>query len=150
MNPVLNNNLLVVEDSDEDFEAFRRIVRKFSFNSPIYRCVDGEDALNYLLQAGEYANNTSASRPAMILLDLNLPGMDGRDVLMQIKQNATLKMIPVIVFTTSSNPKDIDVCYEHGVNGYIVKPIDLSKLKETIEVFIQYWFEISTLPQAYG
>ncbi|KAB8334123.1 response regulator [Scytonema tolypothrichoides VB-61278] len=150
MKPVLNNSLLVVEDSDEDFEAFQRIVRKSSVYPSIYRCVDGEDALNYLLQVGDYANHTSASRPAMILLDLNLPGMDGRDVLMQIKQDATLKMIPVIIFTTSSNPKDIDVCYEHGVNGYIVKPIDLSKLKETIEVFIQYWFEITTLPSFMG
>ncbi|MBW4627843.1 MAG: response regulator [Brasilonema octagenarum HA4186-MV1] len=150
MKPVQNNSLLVVEDSDEDFEAFRRILRKSSLHAPIYRCVDGEDALEYLFQVGEYANNTSRSRPGIILLDLNLPGMDGRDVLIAIKQNATLKMIPVIIFTTSSNPKDIDVCYEHGVNGYIVKPIDLSKLKETIEIFIQYWFEITTLPQAYG
>lgn len=150
MNSVQNNSLLVVEDSDEDFEAFKRIVRKSSLHTPIYRCVDGEDALEYLFRVGDYANQTSGSRPGIILLDLNLPGMDGRDVLMQIKQNATLKMIPIIIFTTSSNPKDIDVCYEHGVNGYIVKPIDLSKLKETIEVFIQYWFEITTLPQAYG
>ncbi|MBP5972053.1 response regulator [Brasilonema sp. CT11] len=150
MKPVQNNSLLVVEDSDEDFEAFRRILRKSSLHAPIYRCVDGEDALEYLFQVGDYANHTSRSRPGIILLDLNLPGMDGRDVLIAIKQNATLKMIPVIIFTTSSNPKDIDVCYEHGVNGYIVKPIDLSKLKETIEIFIQYWFEITTLPQAYG
>lgn len=142
------NPLLVIEDSDEDFFAFERMVRKSSFANPIYRCSNGDEALNFLYHSGEYADPVLAPRPAMILLDLNLPGLDGRDVLGQIKQDTTLQTIPVVVFTTSSNPKDIEVCYQRGVNGYIIKPIDVSKLRQVIQFFIAYWFEFSILPSS--
>lgn len=139
-------SLLLIEDSDEDFEAFRRIVRKSSLKNQIYRCTNGDDALDFLYQSGKYCDSTIATRPGIILLDLNLPGTDGREVLEQIKQDHTLKTIPVVVFTTSSNPKDIDTCYQYGVNGYIIKPIDVKKLIKAIQTFIDYWFEVSTLP----
>lgn len=137
--------LLTIEDSDEDFTAFERVVRKLSINKPIFRCTDGEDALEFLHHTGKY-NGHQVTRPAMILLDLNLPGMDGRDVLWQIKQDENLHSIPIVVFTTSSNPIDIEVCYQRGVNGYIVKPIDTSKLIWTIKLFMSYWFDVTTLP----
>lgn len=140
--------LLVIEDSDEDFEAFGRMMRKSSVNNPIYRCTDGDDALDFLYHTGEYIDSTKAPRPAIILLDLNLPGTDGREVLEQIKKDELLKIIPVVVFTTSSNPKDIEVCYRYGVNGYILKPIDVNKLMKTIQIFISYWFESVILPDA--
>lgn len=145
---VENSNLclLVVEDSDEDFEAFGRMMRKSSLTNPIYRCTDGEDALDFLYHSGEYTEEAKAPRPALILLDLNLPGTDGREVLKQIKQDDKLKIIPVVVFTTSSNPKDIEVCYRYGVNGYILKPINIEKLSKTIQLLISYWFEAIILP----
>lgn len=138
--------LLVIEDSDEDFEAFGRIIQKLSFKSPIYRCKDGDDALDFLYSTGKYANAPSTPLPRIILLDLNLPGLDGREILNLIKQDNLLKTIPVIIFTTSSNPKDIEACYNQGINGYIIKPMDLNKLIRSIQVFIDYWFEVSTLP----
>ncbi len=141
-----NSCLLVVEDSDEDFEAFGRTMRRSSIANAIYRCTDGEDALDFLYHSGEYTEETKAPRPALILLDLNLPGTDGREVLKQIKQDEKLKMIPVVVFTTSSNPKDIEVCYQYGVNGYILKPINLEKLTKTIQLLMSYWFEAIILP----
>jgi CheY-like chemotaxis protein len=140
--------LLLVEDSDEDFEAFGRIVRKSAVNHPIYRCSDGDEALDFLYNTGEYANFTQTPRPGIIVLDLNLPGTDGREVLAQIKQDENLKTIPVVVFTTSSNPKDIDICYRHGANGYIIKPIDFTKLTKTIQILIDYWFEAVILPDS--
>lgn len=140
--------LLVVEDSDEDFEAFGRVLRQASITHPIYRCTDGDDALDFLYRTGEYIESAKAPRPGIILLDLNLPGTDGREVLEQIKQDEDLKIIPVVVFTTSSNPKDIEVCYRYGVNGYILKPIDIKKLMRTIQVLIDYWFEAVVLPDA--
>jgi CheY-like chemotaxis protein len=82
-------------------------------------------------------------------LDLNLPGLDGREILSQIKQDETLKAIPIVIFTTSSNPKDVKTCYQRGSNGYIMKPIDARKLKHTLERFIEYWFELSALPDCY-
>lgn len=141
-------SLLVIEDSDEDFAAFERILRKASIANALYRCVDGDDALDFLKHSGQYQELTKAPRPAIILLDLNLPGTDGREVLAQIKQDSELKMIPVVVFTTSSNPKDVEVCYRCGVNGYILKPIDVKKLMRTVQVLIDYWFEAVILPSS--
>ncbi|MDZ4872624.1 MAG: Response regulator rcp1 [Chroococcidiopsis cubana SAG 39.79] len=138
--------LLLIEDSDEDFEAFGRIMRQLSVINPIHRCIDGDDALDYLYHDGEYADLERVLRPAIIVLDLNLPGTDGREVLEQIKQDEELKIIPIVVFTTSSNPKDVEVCYRYGVNGYIIKPMDVKKLMHTIQILIQYWFEVVILP----
>ncbi|MCU0570759.1 MAG: response regulator [Oculatellaceae cyanobacterium Prado106] len=139
-------SLLVIEDSDEDFVAFERIARRSAIPNPIYRCSDGDEALEFLYQTGEYADASLAPRPAMILLDLNLPGTDGREVLRQIKQNEILKTIPIVVFTTSSNPKDVEVCYQQGVNGYLIKPIDVHQLRRTVQIFFEYWFKMSLIP----
>jgi CheY-like chemotaxis protein len=141
--------LLIVEDSNEDFEAFLRFVRQFSQIIPIYRCTTGDQALDFLYHTGSYAHQTIAPRPKLILLDLNLPGTDGREVLCQIKRNEHLKTIPVIVFTTSSNPKDIEACYQKGANSYIVKPINIEQLKQNVWTFLNFWLEISTLPHGH-
>jgi CheY-like chemotaxis protein len=140
--------LLMIEDSDEDFEAFGRLIRKSAVSNPIYRCTDGDEALDFLYHSGEYVDSSKAPRPSIILLDLNLPGTDGREVLEAIKQDEALKTIPVVVFTTSSNPKDIQSCYQKGVNGYIIKPIDVTKLRRTLQILIDYWFEAVVLPEA--
>ncbi len=140
------HTLLVVEDSDEDFAAFERIVRRLSFTHPIYRCGDGDQALDFLHRTGDYADPDRVPRPSLILLDLNLPGTDGREVLGEVKQHEDLKTIPIVVFTTSSNPRDIETCYKQGVNGYIIKPIDIQKLTRTIQLIVEYWFEAVTLP----
>ena len=133
--------ILVVEDSDEDFEVLTRIMQELSCVYPTYRCCDGDDALDFLLQTGKYSNSALAPRPAVVLLDLNLPGTDGREVVEIVKQDATIKMIPLVVFTTSSNPKDIDFCYRQGVNSYLLKPMGIDALSQTIRNFCHYWFE---------
>lgn len=138
--------LLIVEDSDEDFETLQRFLRSFRLTIPLYRCENGDQALEFLLQTGKYANPELAPRPSLIILDLNLPGTDGRQVLYRIKLDDNLKPIPVVVFTTSSNPKDIEVCYQYGVNSYIVKPINFVKLKKTIQTIVDYWFGVNILP----
>ncbi|MEW6493696.1 MAG: response regulator [Cyanobacteriota bacterium] len=138
--------LLLIEDSDEDFEVFRRIIEKRSIDKPIYRCIDGDEALEFLYHTGQYINSDKAPRPAVILLDLNLPGTDGREVLEQIKKDDEFKNIPVVVFTTSSNPKDIEACYRYGASGYIIKPININKLRRIIQIFFDYWFEAVVLP----
>jgi CheY-like chemotaxis protein len=138
--------LLLIEDSDEDFETFQRMMRKGCVANPIYRCIDGDEALDFLYHTGKYIDSAKAPRPSIILLDLNLPGTDGREVIEQIKQDDSLKSIPVVVFTTSSNPKDIETCYRYGANGYILKPINIKKLMRTFQIFIDYWFEAVVLP----
>lgn len=136
--------LLVVEDSDEDFAAFMRITKSLAIPYPIERCVDGEEALNILQQVPQ----DNYGLPSVILLDLNLPGTDGREVLREIINNSCFQPIPTVVFTSSSNPKDIEFCYKLGVRSYIVKPINLKKLKKTITSFWSYWFKIVILPES--
>ncbi|QLE57071.1 response regulator [Nostoc sp. TCL26-01] len=140
--------LLIIEDSDEDYEALRRIMHKEVVLNPIFRCHDGDDALDFLYHKGIYNNNQAVPRPAIILLDLNLPGTDGREILAQLKQDKDLKYIPVIVLTTSCNPKDIEICYRYCVASYIVKPIDINRLVKTIHSFLTYWLDIVILPDA--
>ncbi|MEH2255683.1 response regulator [Nostoc sp.] len=140
--------LLIVEDSNEDFEVLQRFLKRSSIVVPIQRCIDGEQALAFLYRTGNYIDRKSAPRPGLIMLDLNLPGTDGREVLRRIKQDDNLNMIPVVVFTTSNNPKDIEVCYRYGVNSYIVKPINFAQLKRDIQMLVEYWFEVTTLPDS--
>ncbi|WP_088889701.1 response regulator [Leptolyngbya ohadii] len=146
--PVLQTpSLLIVEDSNEDFEALQRFLRRSPMPIPFQRCVNGEQALAFLYRTGNYADPQVAPRPSLILLDLNPPRTDGREVLRRIKQDDNLKKIPIVVFTTSNNPKDIEICYQYGANTYIVKPIDFELLKQSIQQLMQYWFQIATLPE---
>ncbi|MFB8789727.1 MAG: response regulator [Potamolinea sp.] len=147
MNSKVTKPVLLIEDSDEDFEAFGRMLRKSSIKVPIYRCTNGDEALDFLNHTGEYIDGIKAPRPGIILLDLNLPGTDGREVLQQIKQDENLKSIPVVIFTTSSNPKDIDICYRYGISGYVLKPMDIKKLMNTVQVIIEYWLGTVILPE---
>lgn len=80
------------------------------------------------------------------MLDLNLPGTDGREVLAQVKQDQRLKVIPIVVLTTSSNPKDIDFCYRAGANSYLIKVVQLEQFTRSIGHLVHYWFEAVTLP----
>jgi CheY-like chemotaxis protein len=142
----VNKPLLVVEDSNEDFRMLQRLMRRMEVQNPIYRCTNGDDVLDFLYREGDYDNPDLAPRPSAILLDLNLPGMDGRDILERIKQDGAFKKIPIVVFTTSSNPQDIDECYQKGANGYLIKPMDAQELQKTVQSFIDYWLETNTPP----
>jgi CheY-like chemotaxis protein len=141
--------LLVVEDSDEDFEALSRIVDRIStFDLLIYRCIDGDDALDFLNLDGKYRDLQNRPNPDLIFLDLNLPGTDGREVLATIKSAQNLKTIPVVVLSTSSDPKDIAACYQAGANSYMLKPMKFDKLRDTVQVLLDYWFKATILPTA--
>ncbi len=138
--------LLIVEDSNEDFTTVQRLLQRSPLVIPIYRCINGDQALAFLFRTGQYANSELAPRPGMILLDLNLPGTDGRQVLYRIKRDDQLKSIPVVIFTTSNNPKDVTDCYQYGANSYITKAINFAKLKQDIQTIVSYWLEVTTLP----
>ncbi|VXD15473.1 Response regulator rcp1 [Planktothrix serta PCC 8927] len=137
--------ILVVEDSDEDFTALTRVMRQLRYAHPIYRAIDGDDALAYLYHQGVYANTEFTPTPDLILLDLNLPGTDGREVIQQVKQDTILRSIPIIVLTSSSNPKDVQTSYLYGANSYLLKPVGIDAFKQTIQHFIHYWLEVSLL-----
>ncbi|RCJ15259.1 two-component system response regulator [Nostoc sp. ATCC 43529] len=154
MTKKLHEPLLVVEDSNEDFRMLQRLMRRMSVQNPIHRCTNGDEVIELLYQqrsntydqGEEPCNSQLALRPSVILLDLNLPGIDGRDILARLKQDKIFREIPIVVFTTSSNPKDIELCYQKGANGYLVKPMDAEELKKTIQAFVDYWLEANTPP----
>ena len=139
--------MLLVEDSPEDREATIRAFKKAGMANPIQCCVNGDDALDYLFQRGRYANAVQAPRPNLILLDLNLPGTDGREVLAEVKKSEKLRSIPVIVLTTSTDARDIEGCYQMGANSYVKKPVDLEGFMLSIQRLKDFWFEVVILPR---
>ncbi len=136
----------MIEDSDEDYQIATRAFSKAGLDNPIYRCADGDTALDYLYQRGNYNDSTAYPKPKMIVLDLNLPGTDGRDVLKEIKSKRELRSIPVVVLTNSSSKQDIHSCYKLGANSYIEKPVDIEGFTRAIEKLKEYWFHIVHLP----
>lgn len=142
--PVINPEpLLIIEDNNADFRMFKRLIRQMDVQAPIYRCKTGDEALDLLYQRGQYQDTDGVVRPSVVLLDLNLPGTDGRMLLGRIKQDQTLKKIPVIIFTTSSAPSDIEYCYEQGANSYLVKPVQIRELERTVRAFVDYWLGVN-------
>lgn len=137
--------ILVVEDNAEDYTALSRAFRKHALQHPVLRCEDGDQALEYLQGHGKAAG-WPATLPALVLLDLNLPGTDGRMVLETLKKDPRLRVIPVIVFSTSSSARDIEHCYQLGANSYLTKPIEYAVLEEKIRLTIHYWLGVSELP----
>ncbi len=143
-----STEILIVEDSDDDFEAAQAALsHDNNFANQLVRCEGGDEALDYLFGRGDYSGAAKPKQPSMVLLDLNLPGTDGREVLRTIKSDPVLKVIPVIVMTTSEHEDDIDSCYRDGANSYIVKPIGTKVFFEALSRLRDYWFEIVVLPR---
>jgi len=142
-----SQTILIVDDSDDDFEILLRAFKKQNnLQNPIFRCENGQKALDYLFYKGNF-EKADHPYPGIILLDLNMPGIDGKQVLEKIKQHEELREIPVVIFTTSNDEKDIEHCYQLGANTYIQKPVDLQRFMEAIERLKEYWFEIALLPK---
>jgi CheY-like chemotaxis protein len=141
--------ILIVEDSDEDFYAFLRAAQNLEFVQqlpyPFLRFQDGDETLDYLFHQEQY-QELDAPLPVLILLDLNLPGTDGREIIHQVKSDSGLLMVPIIVFTTSNNARDIQTCYGYGANSYLLKPMGSGKMQQTIQQLFQYWLNLAILP----
>lgn len=146
MSSIGDNPILIVEDSHEDFAIIRRALKKAAVANHVIRCKDAFDALDYLYRRGDYADAAVSPRPAIVLLDLNLPGMTGRELLQHIKVEARLNDIPVIVLTTSGDVGDMRACYALGAAGYIQKPIKPGRLVTAFKNLAAYWFETVSLP----
>lgn len=138
--------IMIVEDSDEDYEALVWALRKANPAYATIRCADGDEALDYLFRRGEYAPPAPAPRPAIVLLDLNLTSVDGVEVLQQIKADEDLRLIPVVVWTNSASPEDVARSYRSGANSYMLKRLDLDAFVREVEALTRYWFEVVMLP----
>lgn len=139
--------ILVVDDNDEDRHSTVRAIRKAGLANNVELCESGGMALDYLYRQNGFADPACSPRPGMILLDLEMPGLDGRDVLTRVKDDEALKTIPVIVLTSSIAASDIEKCYACGANSYLQKPISFPGLVESIQKLADYWFEIVVLPK---
>jgi two-component system response regulator len=135
-----SRSILVVEDSDDDFEAVKRAFAAIGVHTFIERARSGEEALAYLRD--EYR-----VKPGIILLDLNMPGMDGRKTLMAIKQDKALKSIPIVILSTSDDMHDVEASYDLGANTYIHKPAHFDGLVMAVKQVREYWFDSALLPK---
>jgi len=136
-------DILLVEDSPSDILITREAFAEFKVLNSLHVVEDGVEALAFLKHEGKYA---SAPRPDLILLDLNLPRMNGREVLAKIKADQNMKKIPVVILTTSHAEQDVLQSYDQHANCYIVKPVGFENFVEAMKSIRQFWFSIVTLP----
>lgn len=138
--------IMAVEDSPEDYEALLRALKKAGVTNPVVRFESGDDALDYLCGRGGHLESVRSPRPAIMLLDLNLPGLDGREVLHIIKTDPNLRMIPVVILTTSSEESDVLGCYAEGANSYVQKPLRIDDLVSVMRDLSNFWLDSALLP----
>jgi CheY-like chemotaxis protein len=137
--------ILMVEDDPRDVELSLTALEDYNLANEVVVVRDGEEALNYLTYQGQYAARASGN-PAVMLLDLKLPKVDGLEVLRQVKLNEKLKMIPVVVLTSSHEEKDLVASYTLGVNAYVVKPVDFHQFVNAIKELGVFWAVINAPP----
>ena len=137
--------ILMVEDDPKDVELTLTALEEYNLANEVVVTRDGEQALDYLYCRGEYKTRSSGN-PAVMLLDLKLPKVDGLEVLKQIKSDGELKMIPVVVLTSSKEEKDMVASYKLGVNAYVVKPVDFHEFVNAIKELGVFWAIINEPP----
>lgn len=129
---------LIIEDSLEDIEIIRYIIKNLDLKRSFQHCNTVDEAKDYL--KGLSVNLL----PKLIIIDLNLPGSSGKEFLAYAKKDAVFSPIPIVVFSTSNNPKDIEWCYLNGANSYVIKPVDLDRLTNIVRTTFEFWLDISS------
>jgi len=138
--------LLLIEDQPSDAELALRALENLELGGRIQLVEDGAEALDFVFGRGDYAHRNSADGPGLILLDLKLPKVSGHEVLRELKSNERTQHIPVIVLSSSKEDRDVEQCYEMGVNSYVVKPVDFGQFTETVQRIGTYWLKTNEGP----
>jgi two-component system, response regulator len=136
-------NILLVEDNTNDIELALHALRQYRLGESVAVVRDGADALEYVFCTGKYAQRRFADAPQLVLLDLKLPKVDGKEVLRALKADARTRAIPVVALTSSREEVDIAESYSLGVNSYIVKPIDFDQYTEALHQIGAYWLGLN-------
>jgi two-component system, chemotaxis family, response regulator Rcp1 len=139
--------ILLVEDNPGDARLAVEALKESKVHNNLHHVPDGVEAMRFLRREGEYAD---AAQPDLVLLDLNLPRKDGREVLSEIKEDPNLRLVPVVVLTTSAAERDLVMSYGLHANAYVIKPIDLDRFVEIVQGIEEFWFSIVKLPQGSG
>ncbi len=138
--------ILLVEDNPADVQILQRALRESALAVELIVVRDGQEAVEYLLRTGRHAGNAAWRSPSLILLDLNLPRLTGREVLQRLRAMAPLRTVPVVVFSTSRRAEDVQAVYAAGANTYIEKPQDYGRLVEVLRTLHRYWLDLALLP----
>ncbi len=144
--PVNYRQILVVEDSPTDEALLFRALEKASIKNPVVTVRDGLEAIQYLFATGRYEFRDANDLPAIVLIDLNLPKLDGLEVLRRMRSDYRTKLIPVAIFTSSLEEQDLINGYSLGANSYVRKPIEFSKFSKVVEQLVQYWVQLNEPP----
>jgi CheY-like chemotaxis protein len=136
----------MADDDEDDCLLAREALVESRLANELYFVKDGEELMDYLYRRGPYKTDRNLPRPGLILLDLNMPRKDGREVLKELKSDPNLRQIPIVVLTTSKAEEDIFRSYDLGANSFIIKPVTFSSLVEVMKTIGKYWFEIVELP----
>jgi two-component system, response regulator len=139
--------ILLVEDDEDHAELVQRSLEDVEWKHALTHVKDGEEALDYLLRRGRYADPSSSPRPDVVFLDLRLPRVDGLEVLRQIKEQQDLREIPVVVLTTSDADRDLVDAYQRNVNAYVVKPVEFAELEQMIRDAGAFWLAWNRRPR---
>jgi two-component system response regulator len=138
--------ILLVDDSASDNALTKRAFKQANILNPLSSIEDGEEALDYLMAKGKYASRNKFKLPALVLLDLKMPGVNGHEVLRRIRSESHLSGLVVVMLTSSKEEKDITTSYNMGVNSYLTKPVDFNKFAELIKQISKYWLNINISP----
>lgn len=138
-------HILLVEDNEGDILLTLEAFEEYRIKTDISVVKNGREALDFLFMRGAFSK---VKRPDLILLDINMPIFNGHQVLQQLKADPSLKKIPVIMLTTSSDQKDIDKAYENYCNGYLKKPLEVSEFLKAVQKIEEFWLELSTIPKS--
>ena len=138
-------SILLVEDDPKDLELTLTALEEYNLANEVVVARDGAEALNYMYCRGEFADRPN-DNPAVLLLDLKLPRVDGLEVLQQIKSDENLRMVPVVVLTSSREEKDLVTSYKLGVNAYVVKPVDFHEFVDAVKELGMFWAIINEPP----
>jgi len=138
--------VLLVEDNESDAEMTIRALKKNNLANRLLHVKDGAEALDFLFCEGEYSGRRIEHIPKVILLDLKMPKINGKEVLQKIKSDERTKKIPVVVLTSSKEDPDIQECYNLGVNGYVVKPVEFDEFHKAISELGLYWMIVNQPP----
>lgn len=137
--------ILIAEDDPDDRELIKEAFAEAGVEEGLRFVNDGAELMEYLQRSGAYTQTIDAPAPDLILLDLNMPRMDGREALRQIKSDPHLRSIPVVALTTSSAEEEVTRSYADGVNSFVTKPVSYRKLVEHVQMIKTYWFEVVSL-----